>query len=292
MQVRNASHAGSWYEDSPEVLSTQLGEWLDKAVSNNLGHCRAIIAPHAGYSYSGPCAAFAYQYINSSAVKRVFLLGPSHHHPSRRCLLSKCTSYRSPLGDLPICKDTYASLNETGKFDEMERDVDEAEHSLEMHLPYICKVMEGKAFTLVPIMVGSLSPVVEAEYGELLKHYIDDPANLFVVSSDFCHWGKRFNYTFYDKQCGPIHKSIEALDYAGMEIIERQDIAGFTNYLHDYSNTICGRHPIGILLNIIMKCQTVMGVKFVRYEQSSKCTCMKDSSVSYASAVIYCTDAV
>lgn len=68
------------------------------------------------------------------------------------------------------------------------------------------------AFTIVPIMVGSLTVEREAAYGELLAPYLTDPSNLFVVSSDFCHWGQRFRYTYYNEQCGQIHESIEALD--------------------------------------------------------------------------------
>lgn len=64
----------------------------------------------------------------------------------------------------------------------------------------------------MPILVGSISPDVEAIYGEILAPYLADSQNLFVISSDFCHWGKRFSYTHYDESCGPIHKSIERLD--------------------------------------------------------------------------------
>mmetsp|Transcript_46 Transcript_46/g.109 ORF Transcript_46/g.109 Transcript_46/m.109 type:complete len:299 (-) Transcript_46:218-1114(-) len=290
--VRGASHAGSWYEHDGRVLDQELESWLETAKSDNTanggGTCRAIIAPHAGYRYSGPCAAYAYEAIVSSQVKRVFLLGPSHHWYLRTCALSKTSVYRTPLGDIDIDAEVYNELASTGEFKEMPLDVDEAEHSLEMHLPYIFKIMHGQAFTLVPILVGALSPDGEAHYGKILSKYMDDPSNLFVISSDFCHWGQRFSYTFYNKKCGPIHKSIEVLDKTGMEIIERKDIAGFTDYLQEYGNTICGRHPIGVLLNVLQSCANSdkMQVKFVRYEQSSQCKCMNDSSVSYASAVI------
>lgn len=96
----------------------------------------------------------------------------------------------------------------------MSLSVDEAEHSMEMQLPYIAKVMADfkDAFTIVPIMVGSLTPEEESEYGAILAPYLQDPANLFVISSDFCHWGQRFRYTFYDRAWGEIHQSIECLD--------------------------------------------------------------------------------
>lgn len=67
-------------------------------------------------------------------------------------------------------------------------------------------------YTIIPILVGSLNVEQEALYGRILMPYLADPANLFVISSDFCHWGNRFNYTYYEKSAGPIDKSIEKLD--------------------------------------------------------------------------------
>lgn len=69
-----------------------------------------------------------------------------------------------------------------------------------------------KQFTIVPILVGSLSPEKEACYGRILSRYLADPQNLFVISSDFCHWGHRFRYTYYDRSYGNIYQSIEGLD--------------------------------------------------------------------------------
>lgn len=116
---------------------------------------------------------------------------------------------------MKIDKTVNAELEKTGKFTKMEMSTDEDEHSIEMHLPYVAKVMEDfkDQFTLVPILVGSIPPDVEAVYGALLAPYLADPQNLFVISSDFCHWGKRFSYTYYEEDAGPIYKSIERLDH-------------------------------------------------------------------------------
>lgn len=99
-------------------------------------------------------------------------------------------------------------------------------------------------------MVGSLSKKMEEHYGALLAKYLDDPVNFFVISSDFCHWGKRFDYTYYDPADGPIHKSIELLDRKGMEAIESLDPEKFYSYQKQYKNTICGRHPIGVFMQV------------------------------------------
>ena len=85
----------------------------------------------------------------------------------------------------------YSELKATGKFEIMSQHVDEEEHSIEMHLPYIAKIMEEKktAFTIVPVLVGATRGHKESEYGKIFSSYLADPENLFVISSDFCHWG-------------------------------------------------------------------------------------------------------
>ena len=302
--TRRPTHAGSWYSADSGVLASELSGWLSDAgqPSEVAGAVRAIIAPHAGYSYSGPTAAWAYKYMAhvKTGVRTVFLLGPSHNLYSPKCLLSTCSKYATPLGSININEAIYDELASTGLFDEMQLSVDEREHSLEMHLPYIVHVMGGVDYTLVPIMVGALNDGAEKRFGHLLAPYLADSQNLFVISSDFCHWGERFNYTPYDSRHGEIYQSIEALDHAGMEIIERIDADGFASYQREFGNTICGRHPIAVLLHALQACAQGGGgtggsplrhsLKFVKYAQSSPCRHPQDSSVSYASAVISTAD--
>uniref|UniRef100_A0A8C6MI41 Protein MEMO1 n=1 Tax=Nothobranchius furzeri TaxID=105023 RepID=A0A8C6MI41_NOTFU len=248
---REASHAGSWYSASGSQLNAQLEGWLSQAQSS-IRPARAIIAPHAGYTYCGACAAHAYKQVDPTVTRRVFILGPSHHVPLSRCALSPADIYRTPLYDLRIDQKVYADLWKTGLFERMSVQTDEDEHSIEMHLPYTAKAMESHKdeFSIVPVLVGALSESKEQEYGKLLSKYLADPSNLFIISSDFCHWGQRFRYTYYDESQGEIYRSIEHLDKMGMSIIEQLDPMSFTNYLKKYRNTICGRHPIGVLLNV------------------------------------------
>ncbi|XP_054818836.1 uncharacterized protein LOC129318217 [Prosopis cineraria] len=283
-KFRRASHAGSWYTDNPKQLSDELDGWLRSSGLTKSPDVRGVIAPHAGYSYSGRAAAYAFGNIDPSNISRVFLLGPSHHYYTPKCALSIATVYKTPIGDLPIDLEVNEELKATGKFELMDIRVDEAEHSMEMHLPYLVKVFEGYQVKVVPILVGALSAENEALYGQILAKYVDDPHNFFSVSSDFCHWGSRFNYMYHDKKHGPIYKSIEALDKMGMGIIETGDPDAFKKYLLEYDNTICGRHPISVFLHMLMNCSTNIKIKFLRYEQSSQCKTTRDSSVSYASA--------
>lgn len=284
-RVRRASHAGSWYTDNPKKLTEELEGWLGATGLSKSPNVRGVIAPHAGYSYSGRAAAFAFGNIDPTNITRVFLLGPSHHYYTPKCALSRAIVYKTPIGDLPIDLEVNEELKSLGTFELMDLGVDEAEHSMEMHLPYLAKVFYGYPVKIVPILVGALNAENEAMYGRMLAKYVDDPTNFFSVSSDFCHWGSRFNYMHYDKKHGPIYKSIEALDKMGMEIIEAGDPDAFKQYLSEFDNTICGRHPISVFLHMLRNCSTKIKINFLRYEQSSQCKTMRDSSVSYASAV-------
>ncbi|XP_030655216.1 protein MEMO1 isoform X2 [Nomascus leucogenys] len=101
--------------------------------------------------------------------------------------------------------------------------------------------------------------------------------------------GQRFRYSYYDESQGEIYRSIEHLDKMGMSIIEQLDPVSFSNYLKKYHNTICGRHPIGVLLNAITELQKNgmnMSFSFLNYAQSSQCRNWQDSSVSYAAGAL------
>lgn len=109
----------------------------------------------------------------------------------------------------------YDELYSTNAFETMTISADEDEHSIEMQLSYIAKVMESvgpAGFKIVPILVGSLSTEKEKMYGQLIAKYLADPANVFVISSDFCHWGSRFSYQHYEESWGEIYQSIQKLD--------------------------------------------------------------------------------
>ncbi|QSZ30951.1 hypothetical protein DSL72_000510 [Monilinia vaccinii-corymbosi] len=324
--TREASHAGSWYTSNPSILSNELDAWLAQVPSSiedtklPVPGARVIIAPHAGYSYSGPAAAWAYKSLDFSKAKRVFLLGPSHAWYLDRCALSAHTRYATPLGDLIVDKHTVQDLADTGEFITMTTEQDETEHSLEMHLPYIHKMLSQQFSspsefpTLVPILVGNTNAAAEKMFGAILARYLADETSVFIVSSDFCHWGPRFQYTYYlpaspsaearDTSGGyslsrkdrnptqpPIHESIGRLDRLTMDAIEGGQHEDFLGNLEDTGNTVCGRHPIGVTMAAIEKLKEDKLIdgekgrfKFVRYERSNDVVRVDDGSVSYASA--------
>jgi len=145
-----------------------------------------VITPHAGYDYSGPTAAWAFKQINAETVRRVVLLGPAHHEYVQGCALPYAEIYRTPLGDVAVDVETVAGLGESGAFRRLSAKAEKEEHSLEMQLPYLRKVMGSAAFTLVPIVVGELSVSQQSRYAELLSPLFQQADTVFVISSDFC----------------------------------------------------------------------------------------------------------
>lgn len=188
--------------------------------------------------------------MDPARYRRVFLLGPSHHAYLSNCALTKSKYYATPLGNLEIDREITEQLYAGGGFSYMSKQVDEQEHSLEMHAPFIRKAFTNAELKLVPIMVGNLNAKTEQEFGERLAPYLADNANLFIVSSDFCHWGANFDY-YYKESGMEVHQAVEKLDRQAMDLIEEQNPEGFEAYLQQTENTICGRHPIAVFMNAI-----------------------------------------
>ncbi|ODV88737.1 hypothetical protein CANCADRAFT_3383 [Tortispora caseinolytica NRRL Y-17796] len=232
--------------------------------------------------------------------ERVFVLGPAHHLYLDGCALTACKVYETPLGNLPICMEIVSALDETNEFEKMNISDDEDEHSLEMHMPFIYKKMsmhKDGIRPIIPILVGAIDTHTENMYGLLLEKYFSDPKNAFVISSDFCHWGRRFSYTGYastpevydsyrllgtaahDPKV-PIFKGIQYLDSKALEVISLVSHPLWAEYLNATRNTICGRHPISILI-VAMQHAEVGPIKWLHYAQSSEVRSINESSVSY-----------
>eukprot|EP01042_Synura_sphagnicola_P002443 gene2443-2933_t len=107
-----------------------------------------------------------------------------------------------------------------------------------------------------------------------------------ALLADFCHWGGRFDYQPYDKSKGRVHEYIEWLDRQGIDLIVNKNRDGFTKYLEETRNTICGRNPIVLLLATLEKVTFPSQIRLLHYAQSSAASTFSDSSVSYVSAVV------
>lgn len=297
---RRANYAGSWYDASSDQLDAILEQFLRDATTNEEnspsgGAVRSLVAPHAGYAYSGPTAAHAYRVLHDALKEdtTILVLHPSHYVSLDGCAVSGASVIETPLGNLNVNFDIREEiLSSSPLFTVMDKQTDEQEHSGELQYPYIRKAVNDvgcESCSILPIMVGSLNVSQEEAFGKLLAPIVARPNVITIISSDFCHWGPRFHYQPFLKQEKHIFVKIEEMDRAGMEHIELQQPGAFATYLKQTSNTICGRHPIGVWLHAVKHNNDtgveILYIKFVRYAQSSKARSVHDSSVSYASAV-------
>ncbi len=309
MSVRRANHAGQWYTAFGSELLQEFGSSISTSENVAGGKAKAIIAPHAGYKFSGQTAAAAYSNVDMGHIQRIFIMGPCHHIYVDGCALPEplVMKYETPLGPLTVDQAVLDELRscEYSPFKSIRLKDDEEEHSIEMQLPLIKYMLiqaKHENVPIIPIYVGSLLHNEERLLGRLLSKYFDDPSSLFVISSDFCHWGNKFRFTPSSFPSGPVddvacvypkdsmNGSIEALDRAGMSFIEKHDAEGFAKYLQMTGNTICGRYPIQVLLEILRNSIGRYKVEFVHYSQSNllpKEVSRSDAVVSYAAGVCY-----
>ncbi|HEY7608538.1 MAG TPA: AmmeMemoRadiSam system protein B [Alphaproteobacteria bacterium] len=183
--IRQPAVAGQFYPDGANALGRAVDGLLAAASPATGGAApKAVIAPHAGFAYSGPVAAAAYARLRPlrHTIRRVVLLGPAHRVPFRGMALSGVRAFRTPLGDVPV--DT-AAIERIKRFPEVSElpQAHAGEHSLEVHLPFLQRVFAD--FALLPIVVSDASPAAVAAVIEALWGGAE---TLIVVSSDLSHY--------------------------------------------------------------------------------------------------------
>ncbi|KAL5616308.1 hypothetical protein FOBRF1_005056 [Fusarium oxysporum] len=317
--IRPAEKAGHWYEKDPAKLRLELQSYLTavpeslEGVSLPIPEARVIIAPHAGYQFSGPCAAWAYKTLDLSHAKRVIVLGPSHTYYLEGCAATTFGRYATPFGDLEIDQELVRELQDALEMETMPKRREIQEHSLEMHMPYLyLRCQESfdspdKFPKIVPVLVGSNNGDEENVIGRALLPYLRDPENAFIISSDFCHWGPYFNYLPYSPTKSPsdlthlrkddprpngppIHETIRVIDEAAMDAVESGVHADFLATLRQTHNSVCGRHPIGVMMAALEQLRKQPEYedkgrfRILKYDRSNLVDVPNDSSVSYVSA--------
>ena len=183
-RVRDEAVAGMFYPELPGVLERVVRGMLARSKRNAVKRPKALIVPHAGYVYSGQAAADAYACLGgwADAVERVVLLGPAHRVAIRGLALPGVDWFRSPLGMVAIDADGVRAISSLPQV-VTSAQAHAAEHSLEVQLPFLQTVL-GR-FTLVPLVVGSVSA---EEVAEVIEALWGGPETLIVVSSDLSHF--------------------------------------------------------------------------------------------------------
>lgn len=220
--------AGMFYPESGSRLRHDV-ESLIAGRSQSGPVPKALIAPHAGYVYSGPIAASAYARLRPATdeISRVILLGPAHRIPFHGLAASSADYFRTPLGDVPVDQEAVRSVLDLPQVSLLDA-AHAQEHSLEVHLPFLQVMLPG--FSVVPFVVGEARP---DEVGAVLERLWGGPETLIVISSDLSH------YHEYNTACRMDRATADAIEHLAEERIGYEDA--------------CGRNPVNGLLHLARK---------------------------------------
>ncbi len=184
--IRPAAVAGSFYPRDPKLLRAQLAQMFD-TVPPESGQAHApkmLVAPHAGYQYSGAIAARAYALLapQRDRIRRVVLIGPAHRVAFRGIAVPSVDAFWSPLGAVPLDTAAIEALRSLPQVSVA--DAPHAwEHSLEVHLPFLQSVLAE--FSIVPLIVGDASPL---DVAQVLETLWGGQETVVIVSSDLSHY--------------------------------------------------------------------------------------------------------
>jgi hypothetical protein len=183
-KVRPPAVAGRFYPADPVELRKLITDLLAEVPPATGPSPKALIAPHAGYLYSGPIAASAYAQLIPARdqIKRIVLFGPSHYVALTGLATTSAEAFATPLGLVPVDLEAVRKVRLLPQV----RELDEAhanEHSLEVQLPFLQCVLGD--FTLVPLAVGDATP---EEISQVLDALWGGPETRFVISSDLSHY--------------------------------------------------------------------------------------------------------
>lgn len=265
--VRLAAVAGMFYPDNPQALQQQLqqllaGNMAPGLACNNSIPPRALVVPHAGYIYSGPIAATAYNTLAQHArqIRRVVLLGPAHRVAFRGIALSQAATFVTPLGNIVIDAEAQQQLlqlqiPQVGFLEQAHT----LEHSLEVQLPFLQTVLHK--FSLVPLVVGDVAP---ATVQQVIEHFALQPDTLIVVSTDLSH------YMPYAQAVQKDHATIAQIEH--------------------YSSHLQGEQACGcrVLNGFLLAAQTLQWhIQLLDYRNSGDTAGSKDKVVGYAAFIAH-----
>ena len=253
--LRKSAIAGSWYPGNPSTLKKDIEKYFTSVPDLELeGEIIGLVAPHAGYLYSGKVAAHAYKLIRRKKYDAVIVVGPSHRVAFPGVSVFRRGGYETPLGVVPIAHDL----------------ADLQEHSLEIQLPFL-QVALGD-FSFVPLVMGDQRAETCYDLTEAIYQAAHDKKILIVGSSDLSH--------FHD------YNVASQLDAVVLKHLQCGDAAGLLKCLDTDICEACGGGPAAVAIMVAQR----MGAhksQLLKYANSGDVTGDRSSVVGYAAAVYY-----
>jgi MEMO1 family protein len=261
ISIRPTAVAGNFYPKDANQLNNVLDEYL-ALETVNIDPPKAIIAPHAGYIYSGQIAASVYSIVgkSKSQITRVVLLGPTHRVYVKGIALASNTHFATPLGNIPVDTVVLSKLKKKYPYIQFLDAAHEQEHSLEVHLPFLQKSLNN--FTLIPLLVGDAEP---EQVAAVLNELWGGDETLIVISSDLSHF----------------------LDYATACETDSETTQLIEHFEYDKigSNHACGCMPLRGLLKLAQNKN--MSIQTLDLRNSGDTAGSKDRVVGYGAYALF-----
>ena len=263
--------AGLFYDSDPKSLSLQIDSLLKKAGKTTLppGEILALIAPHAGYVYSGQVAAHSYSLVQGKKYRAVVIIGPSHRYGFNGCSIYPEGAYQTPLGTVEVDKQLASELSKASGFKYIAQ-AHEQEHSLEVQVPFIQKTLPQAK--IVPIVMGYQSRKTITSLAKALSKVLPGKNVLVIASTDLSH--------FFPKQ------RANQTDSNTINLIQSFKTNTLIRKLEMGENIMCGGSPVVTAL-LYAQGQGDAGIEILEYADSSEAGGPQSRVVGYLSAALY-----
>lgn len=271
-ETRKPVVSGTFYPDSAKELKEKIENLLNKVEKEELkGKLIGLIAPHAGYDFSGEIAAYAYKQLEGKNFDTVILIGESHYHRFPGASIGNYQSYQTPLGEVEVDNDLAINIIKYEAAIKFYPQVHQGEHSLEVQLPFLQTLLRD--FKILPIILGERSSKLSSKIVKAILQELKgrDEKILFIASTDLSH--------FY-----PYQTALQ-LDNLTIKAIEKLDSDSFYQGLSYGNYYLCGGAAVGTLLKIAENLQANK-IKLLKYANSGDITGDKSRVVGYAAFII------
>jgi len=275
--MREPIVAGQFYSDDKEELTGEIQKAFNKVPDTFNKNCIGAIVPHAGYMFSGECAAYSYKTVGDN-FDLFIILGFSHRGYGKGGAGASKKDWKTPLG---ICRTdkNFADMLIENNIAMVDEESHMLEHSIEVQLPFIQYL--NKDIKILAISVPNDIDFIKI--GKMAAEIIKTSKKRVCVlaSSDFTHYGRNYGYVpFHDN----IRENLKKLDMGAVKHIEDLDSTGFLEYIDKTGATICGSSPIALQIEI-MKGLGVKKADLIKYYTSADITGDFMNSVSYISVI-------
>jgi AmmeMemoRadiSam system protein B/AmmeMemoRadiSam system protein A len=236
--AKSPNAAGSFYPDNARELSDKIDSLISKADPEQMpGEIFALISPHAGYDFSGGVAAYGYKLIKGKNYKTVVVIGPSHFFGFHGISVYPKGTFYTPLGGVEVDEEFTAKL--IGKDENVffEAQAFAKEHSVEVEIPFLQKMLKTNSWKLVPVVMGDCSLAECKRFVNLLKDTIGSRKDVLIIASSDMYHG-------YD------YDEAEAVDNLTLSYLKNMDVEGLYKGLREGKMQLCGGLPVVVTLSL------------------------------------------